>query len=56
MIDDAEICWLPELQALGYVDPIPIPAHVGIQAILATVEVNEIHSFIQEHDKLAMDG
>lgn len=42
--------WLKELQALGYKNPLPTPAHVGIQVVIATIEPSEIHRFIQEHD------
>lgn len=30
--------WLEELQLLGYKDPLPILAHVGIQVVIATIE------------------
>lgn len=53
-VDDAKSGWLRELQALGYVDLIPILAHIRIQAILVTIETSEINSFIQEHDRLMM--
>lgn len=47
--------WFEDLQSLGYKDPLPIPTHVGMQAILAMMEGPKIHSFIQEHDRLAME-
>lgn len=48
--------WLEELQLLGYMDPLSIPIHVGVQTVLVTIEPIDIHKFIQEHDILAMKG
>lgn len=48
--------WLDDLQLLGYKDPLHIPVHLGIQAVLATIKAPEIHKFIQEHDYLVLDG
>lgn len=51
-----QIGWLEELQTLGYKEPLPTPAHEGIQAVIATIEPAEIHHFIQDHDLLALNG
>ncbi|CAM6082485.1 unnamed protein product [Calypogeia fissa] len=42
--------WLPELLQLGYTEKLPKPAHIGIQALLATIEDTAVHKFIQQHD------
>lgn len=48
--------WLVDLQALGYKAPLRIPAHLGIQAVLATIEAPEIHKFIQDHELHVLEG
>ncbi|CAM6104245.1 unnamed protein product [Calypogeia fissa] len=45
-----QIVWLPELIQLGYTEKMPKPAHIGIQALLATIEDSTLHKFIQQHD------
>lgn len=47
--------WLEELQLLGYMDPLPIPARAGLQAIMATIEPIKLHRFIQNYDGQMLD-
>lgn len=36
-------------------DPLPIPTHVGIQVVIATIVPSKIQRYIQDHDDLAFD-
>jgi hypothetical protein len=46
--------WDPELTKLGYSEPLPAPSP-AVQATLATISANEIHSYIQDADRTAFE-
>jgi hypothetical protein len=43
------LTWHPELETLGYKDPLPVPI-MGIQATLSAIQMPEIHVFVQKAD------
>ena len=45
----ATLTWHPELEAMGYKDPLPVPI-IGIQATLSAIQMLEIHAFVQKAD------
>ena len=47
--------WHPDLLAMGYKDPLPLPIP-GIQATLAAINPVEVHQFIQDSDLTAMNS
>jgi len=47
--------WHPDMQALGYKEPLPPPIP-GVQATLAAINPAEIHRYIQENDLAAINN